>query len=75
LTRGYEIIGEDPEGALEDLLAEVPGLERSSQAAQLEALTSGRAYSLDGSQATPKLDEDAVARWRRWAQEAGLLER
>jgi putative hydroxymethylpyrimidine transport system substrate-binding protein len=75
LSRGYEIIGEDPEGALEDLLAEVPGLERSSQTAQLEALTSGRAYSLDGSPATPKLDEDAVARWRRWAQEAGLLER
>jgi putative hydroxymethylpyrimidine transport system substrate-binding protein len=75
LTRGYEVIGEDPERALDDLLAEVPGLERPSQAAQLEALTSSQAYSLDASAATPNLDQDAVARWHRWAQQAGLLER
>jgi NitT/TauT family transport system substrate-binding protein/putative hydroxymethylpyrimidine transport system substrate-binding protein len=72
-TRGYETLGEDPQGALEDLLAEVPGLDPASQAAQLDALTSSDAFALDGAAATPELDQESVERWRRWARENGVL--
>jgi putative hydroxymethylpyrimidine transport system substrate-binding protein len=73
LTRGYEILGEDPDGALEDLLAKVAGLDRSSQAAQLDALTSSGAFTIGDSAATPELDQQSAARWRRWAERNGLL--
>ncbi len=72
LTRGYEILGTDPDGALEDLLAEVSGLDRSSQTAQMAALTSGRAFATRGSAATPELD-NSISGWRRWAERSGLL--
>jgi putative hydroxymethylpyrimidine transport system substrate-binding protein len=75
LTRSYEVLGEDPDRALDDLLAEVPGLERASQAAQLDALTESGAFALGDSAATPELDRDSVARWRRWAQQNELLPR
>jgi putative hydroxymethylpyrimidine transport system substrate-binding protein len=73
LTRGYEILGTDPDGALEDLLAEVSGLDRSSQTAQMAALTSGRAFATRGSAATPELGPDSISGWRRWAGRSGLL--
>jgi putative hydroxymethylpyrimidine transport system substrate-binding protein len=73
LHRGYEVLGEDSQGALEDLLAEVPGLERASQSAQLDALTSGDAYALGASGASSRLDPESVDRWRRWAEQSGLL--
>jgi putative hydroxymethylpyrimidine transport system substrate-binding protein len=75
LTRGYRSLGTDPDGALEDLLAEVEGLDRSSQTAQLDALTSSGAFAAGGSAGSPGLDPDSVERWRRWAREAGLLGR
>jgi putative hydroxymethylpyrimidine transport system substrate-binding protein len=75
LTRGYKGLGEDPDGALEDLLAEVEGLDRSSQTAQLDALTSSGAFAAGGSAGSPGLDPDSVERWRRWAQETGFLGR
>ena len=75
LARGYQILGEDPAEALEELLAEVEGLDRSSQTAQLGALTSSNAFALGGSAATAELDQDSVERWRRWARAAGLLDR
>jgi putative hydroxymethylpyrimidine transport system substrate-binding protein len=75
LTRGYEDLGDDPHAALENLLAEVPGLDPTSQAAQLDALTSSDAFALGGSSATPELDQESVESWRRWAQAAGLLGR
>ena len=37
-TRGYELTVRDPERALDDLLAEVPSLDRAEQRAQLDAL-------------------------------------
>jgi putative hydroxymethylpyrimidine transport system substrate-binding protein len=73
LTRGYEVLGEDPDRALDDLLAEVPGLERASQAAQLDALTESGAFALGDSAATPELNRDSVARWQRWAHQNELL--
>jgi putative hydroxymethylpyrimidine transport system substrate-binding protein len=73
LTRGYEILGTDPDRALEDLLAEVSGLDRSSQTAQMAALTSGRAFATRGSAATPELGPDSIPGWRLWAEQSGLL--
>jgi NitT/TauT family transport system substrate-binding protein/putative hydroxymethylpyrimidine transport system substrate-binding protein len=74
LTRGYELLGGDPEKALDDLLDEVPGLDRAGQRAQLEALTSARAFSLGNSVATPDLDRASIAQWRAWAARVGLLQ-
>jgi putative hydroxymethylpyrimidine transport system substrate-binding protein len=73
LTRGYEILGTDPDGALEDLLAEVSGLDRSSQTAQMAARTSGHAFATRGSAATPELGPNSIPGWRRWAERSGLL--
>src|SRR6266545_3287897 len=54
LTSGYELLGDDPADALDDLLAEVPGLDRSSQTAQLETLNSSHAFTAGDSVATPE---------------------
>ncbi|HSI81643.1 MAG TPA: ABC transporter substrate-binding protein [Solirubrobacterales bacterium] len=42
--RGYRRLREDPERALDDLLASVPGLDRAEQQAQLEALLAAGAF-------------------------------
>ena len=73
LGRGYELLGEDPDEALDDLLEAVPGLDRASQTAQLEALSSSEAFSQGGSSATPELDDESITGWQRWAQQRGLL--
>ncbi len=66
-TRGCELTVHDPQRALDDLLAEVPSLERGEQQAQLNALLP----DLD-----PKPFDPAVLRaWAAWALEHGLLER
>jgi NitT/TauT family transport system substrate-binding protein/putative hydroxymethylpyrimidine transport system substrate-binding protein len=74
LRRGYDVLGRDPQTALSDLLDQVPGLDASAQRAQLNALTSARAFALGHRVATPQLDGDAVARWRAWALRSGLLQ-
>src|SRR5262245_791512 len=73
LTRGYRVLGHDPEQALEDLLDQVPGLDREAQRAQLDALTSGQAFALGDVAASPHLDPRTLARWRAWAVQVGLL--
>jgi putative hydroxymethylpyrimidine transport system substrate-binding protein len=73
LARGYEALAQDPGSGLDDLLGAVPGLERAAQQAQLDALTSGRAFALDGADATSRLDRRSIERWRRWALQVGLL--
>jgi NitT/TauT family transport system substrate-binding protein/putative hydroxymethylpyrimidine transport system substrate-binding protein len=66
-TRGYELTVHNPERALDDLLAEVPSLERSEQQAQLNALLP----DLD-----PRPFDPAVLKaWADWDLEHGLLER
>jgi putative hydroxymethylpyrimidine transport system substrate-binding protein len=72
LARGYELLGRDPDKALSDLAAEVPGLDETAQAAQLEALTAARAFAFGDRVATPQLDPASVAGWRAWAMNAGL---
>ena len=56
-----------------DLLEEVPGLDRATQRAQLDALTSAEAFSLGNSISTPRLDRATLERWQAWAIQAGLL--
>ena len=66
-TRGYELVADDPDRALDDLLASVPGLDRADQAAQLNAL---------GPDLRPGPFDPAVLReWAAWDIEHGLLER
>jgi putative hydroxymethylpyrimidine transport system substrate-binding protein len=66
-TRGYELASEEPEAALDDLLAAVPGLDRADQAAQLRAL---------GDDLAPApFDERVLREWVAWDIEHALLER
>jgi NitT/TauT family transport system substrate-binding protein/putative hydroxymethylpyrimidine transport system substrate-binding protein len=65
--RGYELTVHNPKRSLDDLLAEVPSLERSEQQAQLDALLP----DLD-----PKPFDPAVLKaWADWDLEHGLLKR
>lgn len=65
--RGYQYAVADPEGALDDLLAAVPGLDRGEQAAQLRAL-------LPDLRPGP-FDPRVLHAWARWDLEHGLLQR
>ena len=71
LGRGYELLGASPDAALDDLLEQVPELDRESMAAQLDALTSSRAFALGDVPATPQLDERSIEEWSAWAQSTG----
>ena len=73
LVSGYDVLADRPEAALDDLIAEAPGLERSAQLSQLRALTSAAAFASGARTATPELSEESVQRWRSWAESAGLL--
>jgi putative hydroxymethylpyrimidine transport system substrate-binding protein len=74
LSRGYDVLGHQPQKALDDLLAQVPGLDRSAQLAELQSLTSSRAFSLGKATATSDLDQGSIERWRAWAIRSGLLD-
>jgi putative hydroxymethylpyrimidine transport system substrate-binding protein len=65
--RGYELTVRNPAGALDDLLAEVPSLDRAEQQAQLDAL-------LPDLQPRP-FDPAVLRAWARWDLEHGLLKR
>jgi len=66
-TRGYELAFEDPAQALDDLLAEVPSLERADQAAQLRALRPDLPPA--------PFDASVLREWAAWDLDHGLLER
>lgn len=66
-TRGYELAYEHPARALDDLLAEVPSLDRGDQAAQLQALRP----DLHPARFDPKV----LREWAAWDLKHGLLER
>lgn len=66
-TRGYEVAFEHPAQALDDLLAEVPSLERADQAAQLRALRPDLHPA--------PFDQRVLREWAAWDLEHGLLER
>ena len=65
-TRGYELASDHPAEALDDLLAEVPSLDRGDQAAQLHAL-------LPDLRPAP-FDRGVLREWAAWDLEHGLLE-
>jgi putative hydroxymethylpyrimidine transport system substrate-binding protein len=65
--RGYELAVDNPGQALDDLLAEVPSLDRADQAAQLQAL-------LPDLRPAP-FDPPVLRAWARWDLEHGLLGR
>jgi putative hydroxymethylpyrimidine transport system substrate-binding protein len=66
-TRGYEFTLAHPTRGLDDLLTEVPGLNRSEQQAQLDVL-------LPDLHPDP-FDPAALHAWARWDFEHGLIER
>lgn len=66
-THGYEFASDHPGRALDDLLAEVPSLDRGDQAAQLQAL-------LPDLHPAP-FDPAVLEEWAAWDLEHGLLER
>ncbi|HEU5143177.1 MAG TPA: ABC transporter substrate-binding protein [Solirubrobacterales bacterium] len=65
--RGYSLAARDPDAALEDLLASVPGLDRDEQAAQLQVLRPAL-------RPTP-FDPRVLREWMAWDVEHGLLKR
>jgi putative hydroxymethylpyrimidine transport system substrate-binding protein len=65
--RGYEFAVDNPEQGLDDLLAEVPSLDRADQKAQLEAL-------LPDLHPLP-FETPVLHAWAAWDLEHGLLER
>jgi putative hydroxymethylpyrimidine transport system substrate-binding protein len=65
--RGYEFTVENPKRGLNDLLAEVPSLDRADQTAQLEAL-------LPDLHPLP-FDTAVLDEWAAWDLKHGLLER
>jgi NitT/TauT family transport system substrate-binding protein/putative hydroxymethylpyrimidine transport system substrate-binding protein len=65
-TRGYEFVTENPARGLDDLLAEVPSLDRGDQAAQLQAL-------LPDLHPAP-FDRGVLNEWAAWDLRHGLLE-
>jgi len=65
--RGYEFIVGDPKQGLDDLLAEVPSLDRADQKAQLQAL-------LPDLEPLP-FDTAVLNDWAAWDLKHGLLER
>ena len=67
IARGYAYATSHPERALDDLLAAVPSLDRSEQAAQLRAL---------GRDLRPApFDRDVLTAWAAWDLEHGILKR
>ena len=65
-TRGYDFTVQHPSGALDDLLAEVPSLNRADQQAQLDAL-------LPILRPAP-FDYAVLHSWARWDVDHGLLQ-
>lgn len=76
LEQGYDLLEQDPNAAVDDLIAAVPEADASSQRAQLAALAAAEAFSQgQGSGATTALNPSAVRAWLRWAESNGVLPR
>jgi putative hydroxymethylpyrimidine transport system substrate-binding protein len=75
LQRGYRALGDDPQSALADLLTAVPDLDRDAQEAQLDALTSAKAFSRgnEGGPPTAVGSRDRYELWLEWATQHGLV--
>lgn len=72
ILRGYEVTVRDPHKSVSDMLAEVPGLDRQTLEAQVNALHD--AYQ--GSRAHPgEFDPPALAAWATWEARFGIVSR
>ncbi len=67
LAVGYRMLATDPEGALEDLMSESPGLDRESQNAQLLALLDADAFPVGYRGPTLAVRPSAMKDWLEWA--------
>jgi NitT/TauT family transport system substrate-binding protein/putative hydroxymethylpyrimidine transport system substrate-binding protein len=65
VERGYELAARDPDAALGELLAAVPGLERDVQGAQMDALTAAEAFT--AGVAPGIVDGLRLRNWHRFA--------
>jgi putative hydroxymethylpyrimidine transport system substrate-binding protein len=72
LDRGYRQLGRQPEAALNDLMQQVSGLDRSSQASQYHALLDGQAFSLGGQHTSLLIGVPAMS-WVKWATTNGVI--
>ena len=70
IERGYALTSDDPEAALEDLLAAVPGLERDVQEEQMAALSAADAFAAGVEPGA--VEPERIANWRRFARAAGF---
>jgi putative hydroxymethylpyrimidine transport system substrate-binding protein len=68
MTRGYRATEDDPDSALDDLLAENPELDRAEQSAQLRTVLPALAPPL-------LLDIEVLQEWARWDLQHGILDR
>ena len=76
LAAGYRSLGRDPQGALDDLLNQVHGLDRASQEAQLHALLGAHAFSATApGPPVSALPRSGTSAWLRWAVAHGLIDR
>jgi putative hydroxymethylpyrimidine transport system substrate-binding protein len=74
LGDGYRDLADDPEAALDDMVGEVPDLDREAQQAQLAELTGGAAFSpSEAKPASPVLPAGAIDEWAAWAEDRGLV--
>ncbi len=64
VERGYALAAEDPGAALDALLGAVPGLERGTQEAQMDALTAAEAFT--AGVAPGAVEDDRLENWRRF---------
>ena len=72
LRRGYGFLGERPDQALDDLLNQVSGLDRASEEAQFEALTSADAFGGPAGE-TSTLNPIHGRAWLSWASRHGVI--
>jgi len=66
IERGYKLAAENPEAALADLLAAVPGLKKDVMRAQMQALSAADAFT--SGVAPGAIEPDRIANWRRFAR-------
>lgn len=70
IRRGYELTVRQPQTAVKDMLAEVPGLQRSSLDEQLAALHGAFAGPRGG---VEELDSTELRRWAQWEAKFGIV--
>ena len=74
LEHGYEQMNRDPRAALDDLLSAVPGLDKSSEEEQLDALNAAAAFSRRDPKQLVGIEPAAASGWASWAAAHGVID-